>query len=438
MDYIVKWDITNKCNMRCPYCLRAAERHGATDLELEEIKRCVEVLARFARKISLLGGEPTCLRELPDIIKYIRERGLGVEIVTNGLKIDHLTKVLHLVDRVVISIDGPDPKTYGVLRNERFFDIVLNNARALASCVPVDINCVVHKGNFHKLHQMLDLACDTGAQGINFLQFIDPGIPQAKNLTLAPHEEIQAVISLGEGIKKCGEKAKYLTINARFVYPLVVDYINKANDFTIPIPTHMCGAGLTFLYVNQRGELFPCDRIATSWSPTTKSSLLKCNIEEIITNELFHKALSFQAKSDTYDSWVPCKWCPYLRKICFPCPVVTNGLAEGTVVATCYMIENLLEVEVLPHILYVAPDKSQGIVFNPLHGPPLELNKTAIEILERLRAHSSVKIVLEKLAKEYNKEVREISEDVFQTISTLCKSGIVRYRRILLDQAALS
>lgn len=432
MDRIVKWDITNKCNMRCQYCSTAAQRHGATDLKFEEIKRCIDVLTPFARKISLLGGEPTCLQRFPEVVKYIKKKGLGVEVVTNGLKIDCLTQVLDFVDRIVISIDGPDSKIYGTFRDARYFEKVLNNARFLAARVPVDINCVVHKHNFKILNQMLNLAHDIGAQGINFLQFIPPSIPQAKDLVLAAHEEIEAVILLGEGIKSMKE-ADLPIINARFTYPLVVDYVNKAYGFTIPLPTHMCGAGLTFVYVNQRGELFPCDRIAASWPQALRNSLVDHSIEEIVTNDLFSKALVFQASFDTYRAWDPCNKCPYLRKICFPCPVVSSGIAERATVAVCKVIENSLEVEVLPHTLYyIEPDKSRGVVFNPLHNSPLELNKTAVEIFETIQPHNSVKAVLEEVARRYNKEVHEVYDDVLQTINTLCKHGIIRYRLISL------
>lgn len=427
--------------MRCPYCSARAtgQLFSNQDLELEEIKHCIEILARIATKLSLLGGEPTCLQKFPEVIKYIKAKGLGVEIVTNGLKIDPLIQVLNFVDRVVISIDGPDARTYGVFRNERLFEKVLNNARFLASRVPVDINCVVHKYNFSVLDRMVDLARDIKAEGVNFLQFINPGIPKAKELVLTHYEVIETLILLGEKIK-CEGKANLPSINPRFTYPLVVDYVNKVYNYSIPLPTHMCGAGITFFYVNQRGELFPCDRIATNWVQyKNKSNLLKNDLEEILTNDLFQKAFSFQAALDTYSKWVPCNRCPYLREICFPCPVAPNELVEQKIVLPCYTIETMLEIEVLPNVLcYIETDKSRGLVYNPLYGEPLELNKTAVEILEAIRSYNNLKAVLEAIAKKYQKEVKEVYKDVIQTIDILCKQGIVRYRGFALDQGSSS
>lgn len=421
---VYKWDITNRCNMGCAHCLNADKRHGATDLSLEGIKKAIDKIAPYGSKISLLGGEPTCTRDFPEIIRYIRQKGIDVEIVTNGLAIGPLEGVIDNVNRVTVSIDGYDQKTYGALRPERFFERVVGNARKLAQNVPVDINCVVNKHNFDVLDHMIDLALEIGAKSLNFLQMLDIGSAQGKNFTITLYEVIKALTVLGERINRLDETDP--SINPRFVYPLVVDCVNKRYGYHIPLPSHMCGAGVTFGYINQRGELFPCDRIADCWPVDDASSLVEHDFSEICTSQLFRRAFAFQVAEDTYDRWEPCNHCPYLRKTCFPCPVQPGGLVKKGCVESCATAEKLLEIEIPQEVMYnISLDKKRGVVFNPLKGTPLSLNVTAVEIFEGLQKHGSVPKVVKEMRERYSTDVRE---DVMQVVEELLKKGVVRYR----------
>ena len=82
--------ITNKCNLRCPYCYANDKNFlEHNDMTLEQIinviDKCVDA---NIFKISWSGGEPLCRPELFEILKYAHKKGFKQSIITNGILID--------------------------------------------------------------------------------------------------------------------------------------------------------------------------------------------------------------------------------------------------------------------------------------------------------------------------------------------------------------
>jgi radical SAM protein with 4Fe4S-binding SPASM domain len=78
-----------RCNFRCPYCYN---HQGNPDLDNElttdEIRDVIlQVKGMGAKKIILLGGEPMAYPHVMNMVKFIREEGLGLDIFTNGYEI---------------------------------------------------------------------------------------------------------------------------------------------------------------------------------------------------------------------------------------------------------------------------------------------------------------------------------------------------------------
>ena len=90
IDYL-RISITDRCNLRCLYCMPAegvkAKRHDEI-LSFEEIERLVGIVAQMGIKhIRLTGGEPLVRPGVVDLVRMIAHTP-GVESValtTNGL-----------------------------------------------------------------------------------------------------------------------------------------------------------------------------------------------------------------------------------------------------------------------------------------------------------------------------------------------------------------
>jgi len=100
-----------RCNFNCPYCYVPKPDYFRDELTLEEIQDAiVQAQALGARKIIILGGEPTIYPNLEPILTFIRDQGLGVELFTNGTGVnDQLAEFLSANQvRVVLKMNTFD------------------------------------------------------------------------------------------------------------------------------------------------------------------------------------------------------------------------------------------------------------------------------------------------------------------------------------------
>jgi len=155
IDYL-RISVTDKCNMRCVYCMPedgiAPARH--TDiLRYEEIIRIADIAARLGvRKIRLTGGEPLVRKNLTFLIASLRKIP-GIEdlsLTTNGLLLAKMAPALADagLDRVNISIDSLKSDRYRQITRIGDLDVVLRgvDAASKAGLRPVKINMVPVRG----------------------------------------------------------------------------------------------------------------------------------------------------------------------------------------------------------------------------------------------------------------------------------------------------
>lgn len=76
----VGWDITNRCNLMCKHCYAESNsRKPSEDLPLDTVKNVVDQLSDLGCVIiALAGGEPLMRKDLPQIIEYIKNKGIDV------------------------------------------------------------------------------------------------------------------------------------------------------------------------------------------------------------------------------------------------------------------------------------------------------------------------------------------------------------------------
>ncbi|MBN2641309.1 MAG: radical SAM protein [Victivallales bacterium] len=80
-------DINRGCNIICRACYNEAAPHNKT---LDEIRDELDIMIKLRRidSLALAGGEVMLHPQLPEIVKMIKQRGITVEIFTNGLLLD--------------------------------------------------------------------------------------------------------------------------------------------------------------------------------------------------------------------------------------------------------------------------------------------------------------------------------------------------------------
>jgi pseudo-rSAM protein/SPASM domain protein len=83
---IVVWNMTNKCNLKCLHCYAEATTHRAEgELTTEEAKKFIDDVAEYNCPVLLFsGGEPFIRKDLFELAKYAKAKGLRPVISTNG------------------------------------------------------------------------------------------------------------------------------------------------------------------------------------------------------------------------------------------------------------------------------------------------------------------------------------------------------------------
>jgi radical SAM protein with 4Fe4S-binding SPASM domain len=76
------------CNLRCIYCYALDNPGDRNELTVDEFKDVIRQAHDMgARKIIILGGEPLLYPHLMEMIVYIRDLGMEIELFTNGTKV---------------------------------------------------------------------------------------------------------------------------------------------------------------------------------------------------------------------------------------------------------------------------------------------------------------------------------------------------------------
>src|SRR5215510_14761628 len=115
--------VTDRCNLRCQYCMPEEEYTWLRRSELltfEEIQRLVEVFTELGvDKVPLTGGEPLLRRDLPDLVRLLSAvpavRDLAM--TTNGVLLAGAAAPLRAagLHRVTVSLDTLRPERFTAL-----------------------------------------------------------------------------------------------------------------------------------------------------------------------------------------------------------------------------------------------------------------------------------------------------------------------------------
>jgi molybdenum cofactor biosynthesis protein A len=148
----VRLAVTDRCNLRCFYCMPEEGIHYLPKKELlsfEEIERLITLLASMGiSKVRLTGGEPFVRNDLMNLIRRIVEiPGIkDLHLTTNGvLTAPHIPELKKLgIGSVNLSLDTLDKNRFKLITRRDEFEPVMKTFRLLLEHdIAVKINAVV-------------------------------------------------------------------------------------------------------------------------------------------------------------------------------------------------------------------------------------------------------------------------------------------------------
>jgi MoaA/NifB/PqqE/SkfB family radical SAM enzyme len=127
-------EVTNRCNLLCTTCPRTYEElEPPADLSWDLFTRIVDQVPDLARAVLHGVGEPMLVKDLPRMVKYLKERNVYVLFNTNGTVLNARNGRALIeagLDELRISLDASNRDSFKVVRGADYFNRIIRNVRA--------------------------------------------------------------------------------------------------------------------------------------------------------------------------------------------------------------------------------------------------------------------------------------------------------------------
>jgi len=177
--------VTDRCNMRCRYCMPEADYvwlPRASILTFEEIGRLTAIFAGLGvTKVRLTGGEPLLRHDLPTLVSLVAGTAgvADLALTTNGILLARSAAALRAagLERVTVSLDTLRPeRMVRFARSARHAEVLEGlQAAAATGFDGIKLNTVVVRGyNDDEIVDLLEFGRERGFE-VRFIEYMDVG-----------------------------------------------------------------------------------------------------------------------------------------------------------------------------------------------------------------------------------------------------------------------
>src|SRR5579871_5769741 len=127
-------ETTNRCNLLCTTCPRTYEDlEPPADMSWELFTSIVDQVPNLQRAVLHGVGEPMLVKNLPRMVRRLKERGTYVLFNTNGTLLNERNGRALIeagLDELRVSLDAANAESYLAVRGKNYFNRILRNVRA--------------------------------------------------------------------------------------------------------------------------------------------------------------------------------------------------------------------------------------------------------------------------------------------------------------------
>ena len=140
-DYPVLSEValTYRCNLKCRFCYAGCNETvnpcGSNDeMTADEVKKVLDRIFFDAKvpSVSFTGGEPTLIKELPELIRHARNLGMRVNLISNGTLIDK--KMAEQLAESGLASAQLSLESYRAEAHDRITGVEGSYAKTIAAC----------------------------------------------------------------------------------------------------------------------------------------------------------------------------------------------------------------------------------------------------------------------------------------------------------------
>ena len=283
--------------------------------------------------VGMFGGEPLLRKDLPQIVRQVKNRNSAPFIITNGLLLTEelLESLIEAgLKGVAVSIDGASRETYSYIRRGSNFDKVVGNVSAVAthSLDSLVMDVVVSKMNVHEVTTLIKMAKDMNFTRVilEMLSYQGNAATMERSVILSPLEFIHLAETVIETLLELDINCEFVTM--LFAMPPLIEYLNEKYGIHLPIEPKKCGATTSTIFIRADGTAFPCKGALPDLTlknhdvyVSRGSSLLENGIVDILCSEDFERLFYMQSPNVIAEYLPRCDECDFFPKECVPCPI---------------------------------------------------------------------------------------------------------------------
>lgn len=312
--FIVVWETTQACDLACRHCrMGVNDEHDPQILSFEEGCTLMDQVLEFGKPrpiFIMTGGDPFKRADLFDLIRYGSEKGILVAVSPSGtplLNEENLTRLKQEGTRAIsLSIDGSNAELHDNFRRvPGVFDQTIKGwkfAREIG--LKIQINTTVTRYNLFDLPNIFELAHEIGAMTWSLFFLVPTGRAVSED-EISP-EDYEAVMNfLYDASKYLSAKTveghhykriivqraaleaqgippeKYIQLNETY-YQLREHLERIVAEKNLPppadrirrAPMHI-NSGNGFVFVSQRGDVYPCGYLPIRVGNVRETSLVE-------------------------------------------------------------------------------------------------------------------------------------------------------------------
>jgi radical SAM protein with 4Fe4S-binding SPASM domain len=313
---VVSWNLTRKCNLKCPHCyINATTQELKNELTTEESKNLIDQICEVSRPLLILsGGEPLLRPDVYELVRYGASKGLKMGLGSNGSLID-ATAAKRLkdagIETVSISLDSHIPEQHDEFRGVKgSWDKAVGAIKALQeNGVLVQVNTTLTQQNYDQIDDIMSLAENIGVENFHLFFLVPTGRGvKIADISPAQYENM---------IKTTFAKVAKHRLNVR--PSCAPQFMRIAKDMGLDMSRWIrgCLAGLYYCRVYPNGDVTPCPYLPIKLG----------NIREQSFKEIWFHSDMFKTLRDFDALKGKCGICEH-RAVCGGCRARAYGLSS--------------------------------------------------------------------------------------------------------------
>lgn len=306
----ISFEITKRCLNNCLHCSSCSTSNCKQQIDFSTICKTIDEMPKIGvKRVCLSGGEPFLHPNLAEIVKYIKNSGMEVNIYSSGITeknaqlssipIDEMLKLKDYgLTKIMFNVQSPYSEGYDKITgtNGRFPFVKSSIANAVNAGIYTEIHFVPMKLNIKDIDSIIDFAKENKINKVSFLKLVPHG------RALANKEKIQ--LSSEETVKLRAKLNSIKSENIRIGIPLSLDF---ESDF--------CHAASSKLYIKFDGTVYGCEafKYIQQFDESLKE-IQPCNIYEMGLCDIYHNSKYIRATQKFINKYSSvssrCESCP--------------------------------------------------------------------------------------------------------------------------------